>query len=254
MSGARGAPTVKTVRDIVGRMVARIEECRHGWCSTSYRPSTSYDTRKGRSASPRRTENGTCAQTTTEADLLQKQIEELNKSLASVSEFVQCEKAGKAEEERLKRETEEEKERKAAEKRACEKKECKRVAKLQKEVDRDAEMNKRMELQLAIKTSDFFYRMEANLGLTLELVQRKAKKQVERTGMHSSEHEGSDSATEEICTRTGHLTINEKQKRGPELVFDDSPYVDVGQTNPETDQGDDWCDPYPCDEPPYLAK
>ncbi|GBG87472.1 hypothetical protein CBR_g45530 [Chara braunii] len=182
MSGVRSAPTVKTVLDIVGRMVGRIEEVVRG---------------------------------TT--------IEELNKSLASVLEFVQCEKARKAEEERLKREAEEEEERKAAAKRACEKKERRRATKLQKEAERDTEMNKRMELQLAIKTNDFFYRMEANLGPTLELVQRKVKKQVTCTGMHSSEHEGSDSATEEIRTRTGPLTINEKRKRGPEFVFDDNP-------------------------------
>ncbi|GBG80200.1 hypothetical protein CBR_g30566 [Chara braunii] len=150
-------------------------------------------------------------------------IEELNKSLASVLEFVLSEKAKKAEEERLKQEAEAEEERKVVEKKVREEKERKRLAKLQKQWERDAEMDKKLEIQFALKTGDFFDRMEANLGPVLELVRTKAKKRVEDASIPSPEPEDSDSTIEEIRTHTGRLTISEKRKRGPEPVLEDSP-------------------------------
>ncbi|GBG91153.1 hypothetical protein CBR_g52034 [Chara braunii] len=191
-------------------------QCKNRWRAREDRPSTSYETRRGRSISPR---GDTRESTVKEVDKLQLQIKELNKSLASVSEFVQSERAKKEAEEQARREAEAEEQRKVAEKKAKEKKERRRLEKLQREQERDAELEKKMEMQLAMKTGDFF-------GPVLNVVRKaKAKKQVVTISDHDSESEhgshGSD--TEGIRTQTRRLTINEKRKRGPEPAFEDSP-------------------------------
>ncbi|GBG89219.1 hypothetical protein CBR_g48927 [Chara braunii] len=188
-------------------------------CPNRARPSTSHDTRRGRSTSP----NAVSKAKNDEAEALQRQIEELNRSLASVSEFVRCEKAKKAEEERLRKEAEEEQEHIREEKETREKKEKKRLAKLQKDAEREAEIDKRFEIRMAIRTGDFFERMEANLGSAVEFAKKvKGKKKVVVLSEEDSEHASSSSETERLRKKMGRLTINEKRKRGPEPVFDDS--------------------------------
>ncbi|GBG71944.1 hypothetical protein CBR_g10881 [Chara braunii] len=76
------------------------------WHAPEAKPSTLYDVNRGRSASPRKGFGATSMATKQESKELRHKIKELNKSLASVSEFVLAEKARKAEEERLRLEAE----------------------------------------------------------------------------------------------------------------------------------------------------
>ncbi|GBG84733.1 hypothetical protein CBR_g39109 [Chara braunii] len=200
-------------------------------CPNRARPSTSHDTRRGRSTSPKAVSKAK----NDEAEALQRQIEEPNRSLASVSELVRCEKAKKAEEERLRKEAEEEQHRIREEKEAREKKEKKRLAKLKKDAEREAEMDKRFEIRIAIRTGDFFDWMEANLGRALEFAKKvKGKKKVVVLSKEDSEHASSSSETEKLRQKTGRLTISEKRKRGPEPVFDDSPPMITPKRTPWT--------------------
>ncbi|GBG63583.1 hypothetical protein CBR_g38649 [Chara braunii] len=65
--------------------------------------------------------------------------------------------------------------------------------------------------------------MEANLGPVLEFVRKtRTTKQPVRVPDDSNDDSGG-SATEDIRARTKNLIIHEKRKRGPEVVFDDSP-------------------------------
>ncbi|GBG77711.1 hypothetical protein CBR_g24158 [Chara braunii] len=196
------------------------------WHAPKARASSSYDVNRGRSTSPRRGGGDSSTKSTREeTEEIRGQIEELNKNLASVSEFVLAEKGRKAEEERLRIEAEAEAERLEAERKACERKEQTRLEKRQRDEQRDAEIDKKLEIQLAIKTGDFFDRMEANLVPVLDFVHKAkpAKKQVHAPD--DSEDRSGDNATKEIRTRTRGLTINEKRKRGPEVVVDDSPPI-----------------------------
>ncbi|GBG73425.1 hypothetical protein CBR_g16141 [Chara braunii] len=198
-------------------------QCKNRWWSRDDRPSTSSETGHGRSTSPRGYPKET---STKEVDKLHLQIEELNRSLASVSEFVQSEKAKKEAEEKARRHAEEDELRKMAEKEAREKKERKRLEKLQKEKERDAEFEKKMEMQLAMKTGRFLDRLEANLGPVLDVLkQARGKKQVAHISDPGSESGSgsSGSETEAIRPQTRKLTIHEKRNRGPEPVFEDSP-------------------------------
>ncbi|GBG80792.1 hypothetical protein CBR_g31348 [Chara braunii] len=197
-------------------------QCPNRWRAPEVKASTSYDVNRGRS--PRRAEVVAKGKATMqEPKELRRQIEELNKSLASVSEFVMAEKAKKAEEERLRIEAEEEAERLKAEQKAREKKEQKRIEKKMRDAQRDAEIDKKMKLQLVIKTGDFFNRMEAILGPVLDFV-RKVKPAKQQVHIPSdSGDESYESGTEDIRARTKKLTIHEKRKRGPEVVLEDSP-------------------------------
>ncbi|GBG80446.1 hypothetical protein CBR_g30910 [Chara braunii] len=190
------------------------------------RPSTSHDPQRVLSTSPKKDRSGEAGGSTSLHPELRRQIEELGRGLASVSEFVQTEMAKKAEEERVAKEAEAEAQRKAAEKTEREKKERKRLGKLCKDEERAVEIDKQVEIQVAIKTSEFFDRMEANLIPGMSLARKaKGKKQVVYVSEHEtkSEEEGRESTTKDIRTKTGRLTINEKRKRGPEPKFDDSP-------------------------------
>ncbi|GBG87788.1 hypothetical protein CBR_g45944 [Chara braunii] len=143
-----------------------------------------------------------------------------------MSEFVQAEKAKKAEEERLRRGAEEEEQRREAKKLDREKKARKKIEKQRKNEERVAEIDKKVQLQVAIKTGEFFDRMEANLGPVLALGQiAKGKKQVVYVSDEglSSGHGSGGSATKEIQTKTRRLVISEKRKRGAELVLENSP-------------------------------
>ncbi|GBG88680.1 hypothetical protein CBR_g48212 [Chara braunii] len=189
----------------------------------SLKLSTLYDVNRGRSASPRKGFGTTSVATKQESEELRHKIEELNKSLASVSEFVLAEKARKVEKERLRLEADAKAERLELERKARKRKEQRHNEKKLKDEQSDAEIDKKLEIQLAIKTGDFFDRMEANLGLVLEFVRktRTAKRPV-RVPDNSDDDSGGR-ATEDIRARTKNLTIHEKRKRGPEVVFDDSP-------------------------------
>ncbi|GBG81970.1 hypothetical protein CBR_g34151 [Chara braunii] len=195
-------------------------QCPSRWRAPETKASTSYDVNRGRSAFPRKVAAATA---TVAPEDLRRQIEELNKSLASVSEFVLAETTKKAEDERLRIEAEEEPERLKAEQKAREKKEQKRIEKQTREAQRAAEIDKKVELQLAIKTGDFLNRMEASLGAVLEFAQKvKPVKQKVHIPSDSGD-ESYESGTEDIRAKTKKLTIHEKRKRGPEVVFEDSP-------------------------------
>ncbi|GBG83181.1 hypothetical protein CBR_g36797 [Chara braunii] len=143
-----------------------------------------------------------------------------------MSEFIQAEKAKKAEEEKARQEAAEEEQRREAEKLDRERKARKRIEKQRKEEERAAEIDKKVELHVAIKTGEFFDRMETNLGPVLILGRKaKGKKQVVYVSDEesSSGHGSGGSATKEIRTKTGRLAISEKRKRGAEPVFENSP-------------------------------
>ncbi|GBG80975.1 hypothetical protein CBR_g31531 [Chara braunii] len=187
----------------------------------------SYDRR---SRSPKKEEHDvTKPGLTEEAKALQQKIDELNKSLASVSEFVEKEKLKKAEEERWKKEAEEEEQRLIREKEVREKKARKKLAKQQKEVECEATMEERLALRLATKTDDFFDRVQTELGPAIALT-RKAKAKKKKIVVLSESESDSDqeyegSVTESLSKQTRNLTITEKRKRGSEPSFDDSPPV-----------------------------
>ncbi|GBG70404.1 hypothetical protein CBR_g6532 [Chara braunii] len=141
---------------------------------------------------------------------------------------LRSEKVKLAEEERLRKESEEEQQRIHNEKEQRHKKEKKRRTKLQKEAECEAEMNKKLKMQLTLRTVDFFERREANLDPVLEFARKaKGKKKVlvlsdEDAAQGSSE---SESETEKLRKKAGKLTISEKRKRGPKPVFEDSPLM-----------------------------
>ncbi|GBG59476.1 hypothetical protein CBR_g38500 [Chara braunii] len=201
-------------------------QCRNNRPATESRPSTSHDVQRGGSTSPRREGTKNASGSSSQDSDLRQQLEELTKSLAGMSEFVQSEKLKKAEEEKAKKEVEEEEQRLAAEKLEQQRKERRRMEKIRKENERLAEIGKKVELQIAIKTSEFFDRVEASLGPALTLARKaKGKKQVVHVfdPEPSSGKDSDSSATKEIRAKTGRLAINEKWKRGPEPEFEDSP-------------------------------
>ncbi|GBG88851.1 hypothetical protein CBR_g48463 [Chara braunii] len=191
-------------------------------CPNRERPSTSFDVRRGRSTSPRKTMDEVKPIVVQETVALKKQIEELNRSLASVSEFVNSERLKKEEEERKQKEEEEEARPMEEAEEAKERKNKKRAAKLQREAERIAEMDKRLKMKLALRTGDFFEKIEANLGPVIELarhVKGKNKGISQPASASGSGSDGDDSATEDIRRQTRNLTIGDKRKRGPEPVF-----------------------------------
>ncbi|GBG82454.1 hypothetical protein CBR_g34831 [Chara braunii] len=203
-------------------------QCRNRRRATEGRLSTSYDAPGGHLTSPQRSKKTELGQSSAQAPELQRQIEELGKNLASVSEFVQNEMAKKVEEERMKKEEEEEEQRKAHERMKREKKDRKRMEMLRKEEERVAEIEKRVELRVAIKTGEFFDRMEANFGPVITMARKKkGKKQVVCVSDQgsSSESGSGEKSTREIRSKAKKLVISEKRiaKRGLEMVFEGSP-------------------------------
>ncbi|GBG91875.1 hypothetical protein CBR_g53934 [Chara braunii] len=189
-------------------------QCRYNRPAIESRPSTSFhNVQRGRSTSRRMEGSRNASASTSQDPELRQQLEELTKSLASMSKFVQAEKLKKAKEEKAKKEAEEDQQRVVAEKLEQQRKERRRLEKLRKEKERLAEIDKKVELQIEIKTGEFFDRVEANLGPALTLARKvKGKKQV----VYVSDPEpglGKDSdssATEEIRAKTGRLVISEK--------------------------------------------
>ncbi|GBG64647.1 hypothetical protein CBR_g45702 [Chara braunii] len=143
-----------------------------------------------------------------------------------MTKFVQKEIVRKAEEERVKKEAEEAEQREATEKAAREKKERKRLERLRQEELCAAEIDKRVELQVAIKAGEFFDKMEANYGRrTLPEKKVKGKKRTDCISDQKSslDNGSSDSETEEIRVKTRKLVISEKRKRGAEQPVEGSP-------------------------------
>ncbi|GBG59258.1 hypothetical protein CBR_g32273 [Chara braunii] len=132
----------------------------------------------------------------------------------------------KAEEERRKQEEDEARVRAEEEKMKRERKAKKKAEKARKEELRLAEIDKNVEVQVAIKTGAFFDSIEANIEKVIKMgIEAKGKKPLvfEPEPIVSSDQESSESATEEIRVRTGVLSIKEKRKRGPKPVLEDSP-------------------------------
>ncbi|GBG86510.1 hypothetical protein CBR_g41503 [Chara braunii] len=198
-------------------------QCPNRWRTSDARASTSYDVKRGRSTSSRRSEGVTSEVTKHESEELRLKIEELNKSLASVSEFVLAEKARKAEEERVRLEARAEAERLETERLARIKKEQRRNEKKQRDEQREAEIDKKLEIQLAIKTGNFFDRMEQNFGPVLDFVRKTRTSKQPVQVPEDSDDDSNGSATEDIRARTKKLTIHEKRKGGAEVVFEGSP-------------------------------
>ncbi|GBG82917.1 hypothetical protein CBR_g36444 [Chara braunii] len=124
---------------------------------------------------------------------------------------------------------------------AKERKNKKRAAKLQRKAERIAEMDKRLELKLALRTDDFFEKIEANLGPVIELarqVQGKNKGISQPASASGSGSDSGDSATEDIRRQTRNQTIRDKRKRGPEPVFEGNPpMITPTKRTPQTVRG-----------------
>ncbi|GBG70359.1 hypothetical protein CBR_g6487 [Chara braunii] len=200
-------------------------QCKRRWLAADYRPSTSPDPRRGRSVSPV-PDHAQQRPSPSIDPAVQNQIQELSKSLATITTFVETEMAKKAEEERLRLEAEETRKKEAADRAAREKKARKKMEKARKEEERLAEMDKKMQMHLALRTRTFLDRIETNLGPAMKLAEQlKGKKKVVYASDQgtSSGPESSGSETKLIRSKMKKLSITEKRKRGPEPQFEDSP-------------------------------
>ncbi|GBG79231.1 hypothetical protein CBR_g29283 [Chara braunii] len=206
-------------------------QCRNpksGWRGA--RASTSSNSRGYRSYSSRKQYRGSSS----EDREVQSQIKEFGRNLESMREFIEAQQAAKEEQLRRKNEKKEveNREREAAEVRA--KKVGKKAEKTRLEEERVAAMKKDMDVHVKLSVKEAMKEAWRDSDLRDALMaakvgeKKKGKQKVSFTSDNEfSEYEYVSSGTEEIREHTGNLSINEKRKRGPEPVFEDSPPMEL---------------------------
>ncbi|GBG91826.1 hypothetical protein CBR_g53717 [Chara braunii] len=199
----------------------------------SARPSTSTDSRRTRS--PRRHESKRHELSPNLDPEIRGTISKLGKSVAAMEEHYAAQRAKKEQKLKKKLDKEEARRREAEEaarleeeRIAAEKKAWKRQQKKIIEDERRAEMQKDLQIQLAMHVGDLEDRLVQRLHQVVAVptrFERGKKKVTYKSGddvSSPSSAEGSDtSVTQELSARAERLTITEKRKRGPEPAFED---------------------------------
>ncbi|GBG65777.1 hypothetical protein CBR_g52368 [Chara braunii] len=200
---------------------------------SNVRPSTSLESRRARS--PRRYEPRSREPSPTLDPQIRSTIEKLGKSVAIMEEHYATEREKREQKARKKLEKEEAQRREAEEATlleeehiTAEKKARRRKQKLMLEDQRRAEMQKDLQIQLAMHVGDLEDRLIQRLNQAVggPSKQYRGKKKVSyRSDVDestSSQGDASDiSVTQELGACVDRLKISEKRKRGPEPVFED---------------------------------
>ncbi|GBG90820.1 hypothetical protein CBR_g51325 [Chara braunii] len=161
-------------------------------------------------------------------------VAEIGKSVAAVCQYVENEHQKKASKERKKAEKKEAEEREKVERAAAELTKKKEEGKARKEADRIEEMNKNLDIKVAVRVGELWEDVREDLrqeireaiGKLFVAVTRGKQKKIQ-PAVSASDNSGSSSETEEPSTRTRNLCITEKRKRGEEPVFEDSPPTEL---------------------------
>ncbi|GBG74698.1 hypothetical protein CBR_g19103 [Chara braunii] len=192
------------------------------------RPSSSFDSRGGRS--PRRRDYR--RNTSLGKEAISSTVAELGKSVVAMKDFYEEARLKKEAQERRKAENIEAEEREAAEREKAERKAKKKMDKLRQEAEleaeRRAELRKDNDIHLAIRLSEMEENFSTKMKCVIEPLKellKKGKKQVTYASASDSASEGASdtSVTQELSEQAGRLFISEKRKRGPEQTVGDSP-------------------------------
>ncbi|GBG60811.1 hypothetical protein CBR_g12549 [Chara braunii] len=166
----------------------------------SERPSSSTDSRRGRSASPTRYDRPYQRRSNSQDPEVTSKIQELGRNLEAVTEFVKNQRAIKEEKKRRKNERAEAKMRAEEEKREKERKAAKKTEKARCEELRLAKIDKSVDLKVSIKISELCEKLEAKFILAPPSGRKdkgKQKATSESSGGSSFEIESSGSGTDQ---------------------------------------------------------
>ncbi|GBG92438.1 hypothetical protein CBR_g55375 [Chara braunii] len=197
----------------------------------SERPSTSYDSRGGRS--PRRRDYR--HDNSPGKEVISSTVAELGKSVAAMKDFYEEARLEEAKERRRTEKIEAE-EREAAEREKAERKAKKKMDKMRREAEvkaeRRAELRKDNDIHLVIRLSEmednFSAKMKCVTEPLKELLKKGKRKVTYASASDTTSEEASDtSVTQELSEQAGRLFISEKRKRGPEQVVGDSPPMEL---------------------------
>ncbi|GBG66761.1 hypothetical protein CBR_g68747 [Chara braunii] len=202
-------------------------QCPHPRRQSSARASTSSDSRRDGSVSPR------CYPWhMTPSDLIHSKVVEIGKSVAAVCQYVENEQQKKAAKEC--RKMEEAEDRAEADRMEVERKKKKKEEKAWKEAERLEDINKKMDIKVAVRVGELRddvcedVRQEILKAISeFCVVEARGKQKVVQPARSGSESSGRSIETEELSTRTRNLCITEKRKRGEEPVFEDSPPMEL---------------------------
>ncbi|GBG75278.1 hypothetical protein CBR_g19911 [Chara braunii] len=207
-----------------GHYSTQCKNPRPGWRGA--RPSSSYDSRQGRSSSPRRSYR--------DDREVQSQMRDIGRSVALMREYIEADRAAKEAKARLKEERKEAERREQELREAKARKAKKKANKAKLEEQRIAAMKKDMDIQVKLTVKEAM--KDVLLGTEIpdalvaaKLLESKGKQKVTYASddEYLSDFERVSGEAEEIPGRTGKLTIQEKRKRGPDPVFEDSPLMEL---------------------------
>ncbi|GBG59029.1 hypothetical protein CBR_g24376 [Chara braunii] len=169
-------------------------------------------------------------------DPIESKVAEIGQSVAAVCQYVENEQMKKAEKERRKAERLEAQERAEAEQLAQEMKRKKKVEKKLKKAKFVEEMNKNVDVQVAVRFGELREDVREDVRAEIRQViselsctaaSQGKQKVCEETCNSGTGSSSGGSGTEELSARTRNLYISEKRKRGPEPVFENSPPMEL---------------------------
>ncbi|GBG85035.1 hypothetical protein CBR_g39499 [Chara braunii] len=180
--------------------------------------------RRGRSASPRRSNGATIQRSPSVDSKTVSRIDELGQSVATLWEFVDLEMARRNEKEKKQHEREETRRREEEERKAEAIRAAKKADKLRKREEEQLEMSKALEMQLSLRLGnirdDIREEIRRAVGATM-----KGKAKVAKDIPSTSGSETGYNEVEVITQGTEQLAISEKRKRGEETPVGNSPPV-----------------------------
>ncbi|GBG59445.1 hypothetical protein CBR_g38470 [Chara braunii] len=227
--GPRRPPLICFACGEEGHYATQCRNPRPGWRGAQQaRPSSSTDSRRGRSYSPHKHYRGS----TSEDREAQSQVKEIGDSVATLREYIEVECAKKEAKARQKAERKEAECCAMEEKEAREGKAKKKAEKAREEDERVAAIRKDMDLHVKLNVKEALSRAcaefrEAIVAAKLHEKMKGKKKLNYVPEEEFSEYEFVGSDMEEICERAQGLSINEKWKGGSEPVFEDSPPMEL---------------------------
>ncbi|GBG60685.1 hypothetical protein CBR_g12421 [Chara braunii] len=166
----------------------------------------------------------------------QNRLEELGRTVASVQEFVEMERARRVEREQRGRERDEARLVEEAARAAEVERAVRKAEKLRKREEEQLAMAKAVEVQLSVRLGDIReeIKTEVRKALSSSLVKQQLTEIATTKGKEKvvtiedlSSTSGTSSEVEVITEGTGNLSLQEKRKRGDDVPVGDSPPVTI---------------------------
>ncbi|GBG80689.1 hypothetical protein CBR_g31148 [Chara braunii] len=169
-----------------------------------------------------------------QSDPLESKVAEIGKSVAAVCRFVELEQQKNAAKERRKAERKEAEERAEAERAATLLSKQKKEEKARKEAEIKEELHKSLDVRMVVRVGelrddvreDVRQEIREAIGELCLAVSRGKQKKVD-PAVPAEGSSASSSEAEELNLLTRRLSISEKRNRGPEVVFEGSPPMEV---------------------------